>query len=69
MSIWLQKSVLMQPRTSLGKSDVSWNDAGGLGYGHKTVYVMFEAGSRSHHSRHSSIDHTPNILPENARKL
>ena len=24
MSTWLQKSVLMQPRTSLGKSDVSW---------------------------------------------
>ena len=24
MSIWLQKSVLIQPRTSLGKSDVSW---------------------------------------------
>ena len=25
MSIWLQKSVLMQPRTGLGKSDVSWH--------------------------------------------
>ena len=24
MSIWLQKSVLIQPRTSLGKSAVSW---------------------------------------------
>ena len=24
MSIWLQNLVLMQPRTSLGKSDVSW---------------------------------------------
>ena len=27
MSIWLQKSVFMQPRTGLGKSDVSWHDA------------------------------------------
>ena len=27
MSIWLQKSVLIQPRTSLGKSDVSWRPA------------------------------------------
>ena len=27
MSIWLQKSVLIQPRTSLGKSDVSWRDS------------------------------------------
>ena len=24
MSIWLQKSALIQPRTDLGKSDVSW---------------------------------------------
>ena len=24
MRIWLRKSVLLQPRTSLGKSDVSW---------------------------------------------
>ena len=27
VTFWLQKSVLMQPRTSLGKSDVSWHDA------------------------------------------
>ena len=26
MSIWLQKSALIQPRTGLGKSDVSWHD-------------------------------------------
>ena len=28
MSIWLQKSVLIQPRTSLGKNAVSWLNLG-----------------------------------------
>ena len=34
MTIWWPKSVLIQPRTGLGKSDVSWRDvacAGSLG--------------------------------------
>ena len=39
MRIWTPKSALVQPRTSLGKDDVSWLDLLGNGAATGTVYA------------------------------
>ena len=49
MSIWLQKSVLIQPRTGLGKSDVSWHDESQSSW--SSCVTLFKARSRLYQHR------------------